>query len=515
MRTIVTAQVEFRRRRVRREPAVFASQLLVGKIRAVAAGLCLMLGGCGTDILFVGPQQTAPTVELPATAPRVSGAETADVREHQRMLQAFGGEYRAPAVQQILVSLLERLRTSTDTPGLSYKVTILNSGLVNAFALPSGRLYVTRGLLILANDMSEVASVLSHEMAHVTARHAIERAELESRSVLVSRVRAEVLNNPGAAQLVRDQAQVAIASFSRQQELDADKLGVATLVAAGFDPYGAHRFLVALGRNAEIQDRSSDARANAQGLDFTATHPTTPDRVQQALLAARQHGTPGLVPVERNRWLQALTGMIYGEDSGEGFVRGRTFLHPRLGITFTAPDGFMLENSAQAVLGMTPGASEALRFDSAKIAADMSLEAFLADNKIEGLPLSDVRALTVNGLQAATGLAQGTDWTFRIFAIRMGSQVYRLIMAARSFSPEIDQKFMAAFETFHRLTPDEQARARPLRISIQTAKRTDTPEDFSQRMGGVDRPLERFLVINGLERGAELEPGRAYKTILD
>ena len=480
------------------------------------AGLCLLaLAGCGTDILFLGPQQPASTVELPSAAPRVSGADNSQLREHQRMLQAFGGEYRAPAVQQILASLLERLRAGTDTPGLTYKVTILNSGLVNAFALPSGNLYITRGLLVLANDMSEIASVLSHEIAHVTARHAIERAELESRSVLVSRVRAEVLNNPGAAQLVRDQAQVAIASFSRQQELDADKLGVATLVASGFDPYGAHRFLVALGRNAEIQDRSTDARVNAQGLDFTATHPTTPDRVQQALLSARQHGTPGIIPVERTRWLQALTGLIYGEDSGEGFVRGRTFLHPRLGITFTAPEGFLLENSAQAVLGMTPGATEALRFDSAKLAADKSLEVFLADNKIEGLPLSEVRPLTVNGLAAATGLAQGADWTFRIFAIRMGSQVYRLIMAARSFSPEVDQKFMTAFETFHKLTPEEQARARPLRIAIQTAKRGDTAEDFSQRMGGVDRPLDRFYVINGLERGAELEPGRAYKTIID
>lgn len=483
--------------------------------RITAAALCaLSVGACGTDILFVGPQQER-TIELPASTPRLTGPDSAAAREHQRMVQAFGGEVRAPAVQQILASLLEKLRNGSDNPGVSYKVTILNSGLVNAFALPSGNLYVTRGLLVLANDMSEVASVLAHEIAHVTARHAFERAELESRSVLVSRVRAEVLNNPGAAQLVRDQAQVAIASFSRQQELDADAVGVRTLAAAGFDPYGAHRFLVSLGRNAEIQDRSADTRANARGLDFTATHPTTPDRVQQALMTARQYGTPGIVPVDRARWLNALTGVIYGEDSAEGFIRGRTFLHPRLGITFTAPEGFILENSAKAVLGMTPGATEALRFDSARIAAEKSLESFLMENPIEGLAMTEVRALTVQGLPAATALATGADWTFRIFAVRVGTQVYRMIMAARSYTPETDQRFLAAFETFHRLTPEEQSRARPLRIAIHVAKRGETPEDLSQRMGGVDRPLDRFLVINGLERGAELEPGRAYKTILD
>lgn len=484
--------------------------------RATAASLVLLVvAACGNDLLVLGPQQAQPTVELPSGAPKVSGAENVAAREHQRLVAAFGGEYRAPAVRQIIDSLLIQLRNGTDVPGLDYQVTILNSGLVNAFALPNGQLYVTRGLLILANDQAEVASVLAHEIAHVTARHAIERAELENRSVLVSRVRAEVLNNPGAAQLVRDQAQVAIASFSRNQELEADKISVRTLANAGIDPYGAHRFLHALGRNSELLDRTSDQRASAPGLDFTATHPTTPDRIQQALLTARQYGAPGLIAVERNRWLHALTGMIYGEDSNEGFVRGRTFLHPRLGITFTAPDGFMLENSAQAVLGMTAGATEALRFDSARIPADKPLEAFIRENKIEGLELSDIRTLTVNGQPAATGLARGADWTFRIFAIRLGTQVYRLIMAARQFSPEVDQKFFAAFETFHRLTPEEQARARPLRIAIHNAKRGETPEDLSQRMGGVDRPLERFLIINGLEAGATLEPGRAYKTIID
>lgn len=414
-----------------------------GKRRAGArglgvAGLSLLLAGCAGDLLVVGARHDAPTVELPSSAPRVAGAESAAAREHQKMLQAFGGEYRAPAAQALLAGMVEKLRNASDMPGLQYRLTILNSGLVNAFALPSGHLYVTRGLLALANDASEAASVLAHEMAHVTARHAIERQELESRSVLVSRVRAEVLNNPGAAQLVRDQAQVAIASFSRQQEIDADQIGMRTLARAGYDPYGAQRFLISLGRNAELVERSPE---KGTGLDFAATHPNTPDRVQQALLGARQISAAGTVEVERTRWLNALNGMIYGEDSGEGYVRGRSFLHPRLGIAFTAPDGFILENTAQAVLGMTPGATEALRFDSARIPAEQSLETFLLENRIEGLALTDVRALEAQGLPAATALARGTDWTFRIFAIRVGAQVYRLILAARAFSPEVDERF--------------------------------------------------------------------------
>ena len=483
--------------------------------RLAPLGMALLVSGCATDLLILGPQQEGAKVELPANAPKVSGAQSVAAREHQRMLAAFGGEYRAPAAQQMLTSMLVKLRGASDQPGASYKVTILNSGLVNAFALPSGNLYVTRGLLALTNDGSEAASVLAHEVAHVTARHAIERQELESRSVLVSRVRAEVLNNPGAAQLVRDQAQVAIASFSRQQELDADQMGMRTLAKAGYDPYGAYRFLHALGRNAEIVDRAAEQRASAQGLEFSATHPTTPDRVQQALMGARQFGAAGTFVSDRNRWLNALNGMIYGEDSNEGFIRGRTFTHPRLGIAFTAPEEFILENSTQAVLGMTPGATQALRFDSARVAADTSLESFLAENKLEDLTLAEVKTLEINGLPAATGLARGEDWTFRVFAIRVDQQVYRLIMAARQFSAEVDQKFFQTAESFHRLTATEAARARPLRIAIVEAKAGETAQALSARMGGIDRPLDRFYVLNGLEPGAYLQPGSLYKTVVD
>lgn len=478
-----------------------------------AVSLALLLGGCASDVLLIGPQEKQKTVELPAAAPRVSGAESAAAREHRQMVQAFGGEYRSPGAQQLLSDTVERLRRASDLPGAAYKVTILNSSVPNAFALPSGNLYITRGLLVLTNDASEIASVLAHEMAHVTARHAIERQELESRAVLVSRVRAEVLNNPGAAQLVRDQAQVAIASFSRQQELEADELGVRTLAKAGFDPYGAYRFLATLGRNATMVERGGEVKTTSP--DFAATHPQTPERLNHALMTARQIGAAGQVPSDRTRWLNAVNGMIYGEDPADGYVRGRTFLHPRLGITFTAPDDFILENSQAAVLGMTPGATQALRFDSAKVPAETGLDTFLAENRVEGLEMSDVRMLTLGGLPAATGLAKGTDWTFRIFAIRVGTQVYRLIMAAQVFSPEIDEKFLRTAESFRKLTGEEAARARPLRLAVVAARAGDTAETLSARMGGVDRPLERFYTLNGLETGAALQPGTLYKTILD
>ncbi|MFL5148334.1 MAG: M48 family metalloprotease, partial [Microvirga sp.] len=162
---------------------------------SAAAAFALVLGACAAD-------QTSsllqPTTPLPAGAPRLAGDERANEREHARLVAAFGGEYRAPEAKRLLGEVAARLVAATERPDERYEITILDSPAVNAFALPSGRLYVTRGLLALANDTSEIAAVLAHEIAHVTLRHASARSELALRSQLVSRVVSDVLNDPAA-----------------------------------------------------------------------------------------------------------------------------------------------------------------------------------------------------------------------------------------------------------------------------------------------------------------------------
>src|SRR5919112_6575109 len=187
-------------------------------------------------------------VSLPANAPRVIGPDRD--RDHVRLVRAFGGEGRAPQLQQLLTDATNRLVMATDRPDEAFQVTILNSPVINAFALPNGRLYVTRGLLALANDTSEVAAVLSHEIAHVTLRHASQRNEMQARSTLIKRVTEDVLNDAEQAAVVQSQARSSLASFSRSQELEADRTGVRVLARAGFDPYGAARFLHALEKSA-------------------------------------------------------------------------------------------------------------------------------------------------------------------------------------------------------------------------------------------------------------------------
>ncbi|HZW48096.1 MAG TPA: M48 family metalloprotease [Microvirga sp.] len=465
-----------------------------GKIR-IAAGL--MIAGLVSACSGFGHNAS-----LPANAPRVLGTDRD--RDHIRLVAAFGGEGRAPQLQRLLTDAVNRLVMATDRPDEAYQVTILNSPVVNAFALPNGHLYVTRGLLALANDTSEVAAVLSHEIAHVTLRHASQRNELQARSELIERVAENVLNNSQEAAVVQDQARSTLANFSRSQELEADRTGIAVLARAGFDPYGAPRFLTALGRSA----------ASSGTADRVASHPSTAERIAKALQAARRAGPPGTGETGRLEYLMALDGLAYGDDPSDGVVKGRRFIHARLGVAFEAPAGFTLENTSQAVLGSSADGERRLLFDAADTPAGQSLEEVLRSTWTDTIEPGSLVTTTINDLPVVTALSRGKEWTFRLSAVRIGNTTYRLIMASRSGGPDLEDMFQRTLNSVRQVQPEEARRIRPLKLQIVTAQRGDTAQSLAARMP-VDRAIERFLLINGLDRSGPLKSGERYKIIVE
>ena len=478
--------------------------------RTLALGLVLLLAACAGQEIEI-PKQAA----LPSTSPQTVGADTIASAEHKRLVAQFGGEYHWPAAQDYLNNILARLASDSEAQGKVYRVTILNSPVVNAFALPSGNLYVTRGLLALANDTSEVAAVMAHEIAHVTARHAAQRAELEKQSAVISRA-ARVIQNQEKGQEMLHLSQRTLASFSRQQELDADQIGVRVIAKSGFDPYAASRFLASLGRSTALRSSLIGGRKRGEGHpDILSTHPSTPERVEKAILAARQFAAPGLGNAGRAEYLASIDGIAFGDDTSEGIIRGQRFLHPKLGFGFNAPSGFMLDNSAKALLGIANGGNEALRLDSVKLSSTTTLEGYLGSGWIDGLQQATITSGTVNGLPYATATAKGGEWSFRLAAIRLGTDVYRMIFATRALTPENDRMFRESIESFRRISRDEATNVHPLRISIATADGGDTAESFASRIVAPDRPLEYFELLNGLERGGPLKPGEKYKLVTE
>ena len=452
-------------------------------------------------------------IEAPA-APKVITESTSSA-EHKRMVALFGGEYKDEAIEHYLNGVLGTFAATGDLAGKTYKVTILNSPIVNAFALPSGDIFVTRGLLALANDGSEVAAVMAHEIAHVTRQHAIARKEQEKRAEVISKV-AQLVQNKQRGAEVESMAKVSIAGFSRLQELEADKVGITTIAKAGYDPYGASRFLAALERSSALRASLIGQNATAAKPDIMATHPSTPERVAAAVKVAREFSAPDIGKRDREPYLTAIDGMMFGDDPSEGTIRGRKFTQPKLGFTFTAPEGFVLENSTQAVLGVKDGGAEALRLDSVSLPAATSLEDYARSGWIEGLIASSLETIDVNGMPAVTATARAGEWNFRLAVIRFGKgEVYRMIFATHGLDPAREKIFRAAIDSFREIDADEARKVKPLRIGLATAKPDETAATLSGRMVVADKPLETFELLNGLESGGALKPGERYKLVVE
>jgi predicted Zn-dependent protease len=494
-------------------PSLQGDRGTIGR-RDVAASvlLCaaLTLAGCGDISRFqMSSPSTTPSAKPARTVAQTSAAE----REHERILSSYGGAYDDPRLEALITKTVDRLVAASDRPDLAYRVTILNSGAVNAFALPTGQLYVTRGLIALASDTSELSSVLSHEMAHVLAKHASIREDQARQAAIVTRVVTDMGNDPDLTALALAKSKLTMASFSRAQEFEADGIGVGISARAHFDPYGASRFLTAMERNAAM--KAGKASLDPRSQDFLSSHPATPERVQNAQANARQYSAPRGGEQDRETYLSAIDNIVYGEDPSEGFVRGRRFLHPKLGFTFQAPEAFTLDNTAQAVIGVRDGGSQAMRFDVVRVPAEQTLAEYLNSGWMENVDKASTEEITVNGFPAATALAHGDQWQFRVTTLRFGTDVYRFIFAAKQKTTESERNARETVASFRRLTLEEIQAARPLRLKVITVQPGDTVESLSHRMAGVDRPAERFRVLNGLDAHAQVKVRDRVKIVVD
>lgn len=441
--------------------------------------------------------------------------------EHPKVLAQFGGPYRNPRVQSFVERTGQRLAAVAGQSDSRYTFTVLDTDTVNAFALPGGYVYITRGLLALANDEAEVAGVLAHEIGHVAARHSAERISRQTLTGLLVAGLGAVIGSPELAQALDIGAALALTSFSREQELEADALGVRTIAAAGYDPFAVPRFLETMRRDAQLRGAASGT-GGGEGLDFFATHPRTEDRVEKAVVLARDAG-PAAAQARRGRdeLLAALDGMVYGDSPQQGFVRGNAFIHPQFGFRFEAPAGFRLINGEDKVMATGPG-DALFVFDGDPVRGSGSMIEYLTRVWAPDVSLANVEAITINGLPAATGTAQATTRRgpvdLRLVAIRFApDQVYRFaFITPETLTRRLDPAERAIANSFRRLQPEEIARFQPLRIRVVPVRPGDTVESLAARMPPADGySIERFRVLNDFPPGTPLQPGQMVKVIVE
>lgn len=430
-------------------------------------------------------------------------------REHPIVLAKYGGEYRDDNAEALLALIVGKLVAVSDDKSRIYKITILNTPKVNAFALPGGYLYVTRGLMALANDTAELAAVIAHEMAHVSANHAILRGKKEQSGRIGEEVVSEVLGTSVAGQVALAANQMRLSEFSQDQELQADAIGIRMLGQAGYDAHGAARFLETMQSHHALQSGASSRFAD---ISFMSSHPTTPRRVELARKHARFFGAPGHGEADRDRYMKGIDGLLYGDSAEEGFVRGNRFAHTGLGITFEAPRNASMENKATAVVVNGPG-DLATRFDAAILPRGMTLEAYLDSGWVNGLDAGSIRTETLNGLPAASARARSQSWDFVIRVIQMDRQVYRFITAGPINDARIADASSEVAGSFRRLNESEKAQLKPLRLRVVRVAQGDSLSTLAGRMAITENKLRTFQVLNGLRPGEIPEPGSLVKIV--
>ncbi|SMQ86303.1 Putative Zn-dependent protease [Devosia lucknowensis] len=473
-------------------------------ISLLALSACTSLVGTGVNVARTG-DNPAPTVIPEGTDPDDA---VLGLREHPRIVAAYGGVYEDRPAEIMVARIVGRLLAAANQPNAKFQVTILDTSEVNAFALPGGYIYVTRGILALASDTSELAAVLAHEIAHVTLRHARARTDRTRQTQIVDRVITGIFGGDTSTDATANRTREQLAAFSQNQELDADKEGIKFAGKAGFDPQAAARFLGVMSRFAAF---SAGAAAGNEG--FLSSHPSTPARIETALSTARSmFGSAQAGESDREAYLSAISGLSFGDSPAQGSVVGQRFIHPANKFTFTVPQGYSLQTSQSAVVGVA-GDGEAVRFDSAQVQPNMSLTDYLKSGWIAGLKAETVTAAQYNGLEMASGLAQTDQWFFRVAVMRLDGEVYRFIFAAKSDSARFQQGADATIQSFRRTTQADLSQIRQLAIRLVTARAGDSADRLAAQMADISGARDLFYILNNLYPGDPVVPGQRYKIV--
>ena len=472
-------------------------------VSLLALSACTSLTGSNIAVSQTGDVR-APTVVPEGTDPddAVVGR-----REHPRIVAAYGGVYSDRTAEIMVARIVGRLLAASNQPSAQFQVTILDSSEVNAFALPGGYIYVTRGILALASDTSELAAVLAHEIAHVTLRHARARTDRTRTTQIVDRVITGVFGGDTSTDATANRTRETMAAFSQNQELESDREGIKFAGKAGYDPQAAARFLGVMSRFASF------AAGENNGEGFLSSHPSTPARIQKALDTARtMFGQASVGETDRDGYLASIAGITFGDSPAQGSIIGRRFIHSASKFTFSVPQGYTLQNSQSAVVGVA-GDGEAVRFDSADVQANVPLADYLKSGWIAGLKADSVTTQSYNGIEMASGLAQTDQWFFRVSVMRLDGQVYRFIFAAKSDSARFAQGAEATLKSFRRAEASDLNQVRKVAVRVVTAKAGDTADSLARQMAGLNRGPELFYIINDLYPGDALVTGQKYKVV--
>lgn len=447
-------------------------------------------------------------------------------REHgaqiqSQILRQFGGAYTGPG--NALVQRVGRrmaIASGISRDGSDCTVTLLNSTIVNAFATPGCFIYTTRGLLAIVQDEAELASVLGHEIGHVAAHHARARQNRSTIAGLGALVASVLTGSQTVGRLASGLGQRYVLGFSRDQEYEADGLGVRYMTQAGYSPYESPAMLQALADNDALQARLNGIDPQAKTPSWARSHPLTQDRIARAATLARQTGLqPGEGRVAVADYLAGINGMLWGDDPEQGYIDGPVFAHPKIRVTFHAPPGFVLQNSPTAV--QIVGESGKAQFGGGGMVAGEDISGYAERVARAVVGQTPVQAgtpqrLSINGFDAAVlpmraqASSGAVDVTVAAYQGGPGVAYQFIIIAPAGKAAEFDP----LLNSLRRLSPAEAVALRPRLIRVVTVARGDSIASIAGAMAFTDGKIDRFRALNAIVPGQAIQVGQPVKTIV-
>ena len=486
------------------------------KILAGCAMLVLSLPACA--------QSTAPiTKSSSSTVQQISQKDKAEgAKAHPDLLAEFGGAMTGPQATYVEgVGKNIALQSGLGNARSDFTVSLLNSPVNNAFAIPGGYIYVTRQLVALMNNEAELAGVLGHEVGHVAARHSAKRQKAATRNsvigVLGTILSGVLLGDSSLGQLGQQVfsqgSQLLTLQYSRSQETQADNLGITYLSRAGYDPRAMGTVLRSLANQNALEARLMGSTDRVP--EWASTHPDPASRVRAALTRAGPNATG---KTNEATFLNSIDGLMYGDDPQQGIVDGRKFTHPMLRFYFEAPNGFYMMNGTQAV--SISGQSGKAQFTGGSYNGDLNAYVRSAFSALTGegqqqIAPASIERTTVNGINAAYGAARVNNGNGQVdvvvFAYEFAkNQAFHFITISQAGQ---SSQFDSMFSSMRRITQAEAGNVRPRKVDVVTTGAGDTVRTMAARMAYTDAALERFLVLNALPADAQLRAGQKVKII--
>lgn len=446
-------------------------------------------------------------------------------RENAQFIEELGGAETGPRAAYVSsVGRKVAAFSGIANAGQVLHFTTLDSAVENAFSVPGGYVYITRQLMTLMGDESQLAFALGHEVGHIAANHAHEREEVERElawralpDILLGQMIGGGYGNEIALRGALA-AELQTLSFSREQEYEADTLGLRYMIAAGYDPAGAAELLQSLARQTALEARVQ-GRTNRRIPEWASTHPLSENRMRRALLEARETGRLGTGARDRDTFLNELEGIYVDDDPAQGVIDGPVFTHPDLRIQFRVPTGYLMSNGTYAVT--ISGSAGKAQFSGGSYSGSLDnyiLKVF-GDLTRGGAQLAVPRPArtTINGMPAEYTTARFNTDSGSVDVTVVAYQwdprhVYHFVMLTPGGSGM--GPFRSMVDSLRKISPKEAAAIRPRIIHVVTVAPGDTVQSLASRMAYRDLKVERFITLNGITADTKLVPGQRVKLVV-